>query len=68
MFNAYRKTDDPATAIPVKEGDTITSFKGEAWQFINVSRGGTRIHAKRKGTAWTQEFFPSVFNLVIREE
>lgn len=49
----------------VKRGDEITSFKGEAYEFDSITRGGSRVYAKSKTREWDQEFFPSVFGLTV---
>lgn len=62
MFKAFR-----FDGVEVKEGDEIIDFKGEISKFIMVTKYGNKILVET-GTAWRREFYPSVFNLQIREE
>jgi hypothetical protein len=57
-----------ATGKVINEGDTITSFRGEEFIFLDVTRGGSRVYAQPKAASYKQEFFPSVFNLVVVAE
>lgn len=50
----------------VHEGETITSFRDEAFKFVQVTRQGSRVYAESE-TGLKQEYFPSVFNLTIEE-
>ena len=49
----------------VKAGDKITDFRGQEWTFLEVTRQGRRVYA-RKADGWAQELFPTVFDLKVR--
>lgn len=55
------------TGVEPKKGDTITSFRGEEFEYLGVNQEGrNRIYAKSRETGNEIGFFSSVFNMAIR--
>ncbi len=50
----------------VKENDEITSFRGEKCFFVNCKHP-RKITVRQNKQSMSMEYFPGVFNLVIRE-
>lgn len=62
---------NPAAGQEVKPGDVIPDFRGDKWRFVGITRlpnGAStgRVYVEDlEGSKWKQEFFPSVFDLII---
>lgn len=55
-----------ADGTTVQPGETLISFRGEAWSFIRCypSRGTGRVEVENvTDPGWVAEYFPSVFDL-----
>lgn len=67
----YRVTDKQGKSV--KRGDTVTSFRGENFTFISVSRGpeynGTaKVIVGIPGEGHTREYYDRVFDLTVFAE
>jgi hypothetical protein len=64
-LRAYKIGDDK----PLKEGDRLTDFRADTWFFVGLTLGGRRIHVRQNQfDTYGREFYPAVFDLIVREE
>jgi hypothetical protein len=57
------------TGREIQSGDTVTSFRGEPWTFLAVTRGpsfGKSAKVLAAQGDWQQELYAEVFDLVVR--
>lgn len=77
-FKAYQEDLELAgvvvPGVEVKRGDRIRDFRGETWEFQYVSRdpspgkgGKVVVSVPTVNGGGEREFYPSVFNLVLKE-
>ena len=64
MLRAY----DETTGKEIKQGDTITDFRGETHIFSMASRARTEYKSGKVCTTDNREYYDRVFNIIVKDE
>lgn len=64
MLKAY----DEKTGKEIKQGDTITDFRGDKHIFERASRARTEYKSGKVCTADNREYYDRVFNIIVKDE